>query len=269
MMIDKLLVTGARGGVATLIRPMLATIAKSVRLSDLSDVEELDEHEESCIADLSNYEEVKRAVAGTTAVLHLGGLSTEHSWEDILPANIIGVHNLYRAALNTDHPRILFASSNHAVGAYRFSETIDSNALPKPDSYYGVSKVFGEAVARMYFDKYGIETAIVRIGSCFPEPKDPRMLYTWFSANDLVSLIKKVYEAETLGCPIIYGVSNNSRSFWDNNLTSHLGWKPEDSADLFESVLASPKQLDAATQQGLMEYQGGLWLRSPLVNIED
>ncbi len=268
-MIDTLLVTGANGGVAKLIRPLLADIAHEIRLSDISDVTNLAEHETFIKADLADYDQVKQMVAGVNAILHLGGISTEHSWDDILQANIIGVHNLYRAALNSGKPRIIFASSNHTVGAYSFNEVLDANALPRPDSYYGVSKVFGESVARMYFEKYGLESAIVRIGSCFEKPVDPRMLYTWFSARDFVGLTETIVNATQLNCPIVYGRSNNSRHFWDNSLTNDLGWQPQDSSDIFVSEVNTPENLKKAQKSGLMDYQGGLWLKSPLVNIED
>ena len=268
-MIDTLLVTGANGGVAKLIRPLLADIAHKVRLSDISDVTDLAGHETFIKADLANYDQVKDMVTGVSAILHLGGISTEHGWDDILQANIIGVHNLYRAALNTDKPRIIFASSNHTVGAYPFSETLDANAMPRPDSYYGVSKVFGESVARMYFEKYGLESAIVRIGSCFEKPADPRMLYTWFSARDFVGLTETIVNVGELNCPIIYGRSDNSLNFWDNSLTADLGWQPKDTSDVFAAEVNTSENLAKAKESGLMDYQGGLWLRSPLVNIED
>ncbi|WP_409524035.1 NAD-dependent epimerase/dehydratase family protein [Nitrincola sp. MINF-07-Sa-05] len=268
-MIDTILITGAKGGVASLMRPMLHRIANNVRLSDISSINDLSHHEESVVADLANYADVKRAVLGADLILHLGGVSTEQSWDDIFPANIIGVHNLYRAALNCNKPRIIFASSNHTVGAYRCEENIDANAIPKPDSYYGVSKVFGEAVARMYYEKYGIETAIVRIGSCFEQPTDPRMLSTWLSPNDFFGLISRIAMAKEIGCPIIYGRSNNSKSFWDNCLISNIGWIPEDNAEVYESIIGSPEQVAKAKANGLMDFHGGLWLREPLKNITD
>ncbi len=108
---------------------------------------------------------------GVDAVVHLGGVSTEAAFEPILQGNILGVYNLYEAARKQGVKRIVFASSNHVTGFYKQSETINASHPPRPDSLYGVSKAFGEDLSRFYFDRYGIETACVRIGSSFPSPK--------------------------------------------------------------------------------------------------
>jgi len=263
-MLAKLLVTGASGGVATLLRPDLSTIAKTVRLSDIRAVSNLEAHEEFIRAQLSDPEQVNAMVAGCDGILHLGGISTESTFDNLLQANIIGVHNLYRSAQLYGQPRILFASSNHATGAYRFTDRLDAGSLPRPDSYYGVSKVFGEAVASMYFDKFEQETAVVRIGSCFKQPVDPRMLATWFSPRDFLTLIERVFTVDRLGYKIIYGASNNSRRFWDDRLVEDLGWIPEDNAEVFAGELGDIDQYEQAIRDGLMTYQGGIWLKAPL-----
>jgi len=263
-MLNRLLVTGASGGVATLLRPLLNKLARTVLLSDIKEVTNLLDHEEFALADLRDLNQVNSIVDGCDGIIHLGGISTENTFENILQANIIGVHNLYTAALACGKPRIVFASSNHAVGAYKFSDNIDASALPKPDSYYGVSKVFGEAVASMYFDKFGQETGVVRIGSCFEKPVDPRMLSTWFSISDFFSLIDRIFSTENLGYKIVYGASNNTRRFWNDELSKDLGWQPSDNAETYADEFIDTSRFEEAIQNGLMTYQGGIWLKSPL-----
>jgi len=263
--IDVLLVTGASGTVATLLRPMLASIANHIRLSDLTKSINLQPYESFVSADLSIMSDVENVVAGVNGILHLGGQATEADFDTILQANIIGVQHLFAAAQLHGQPRIIFASSNHVVGYYSAADVIDASALPRPDSYYGVSKVFGETMAQMFFDKLGQETAIVRIGSCFPKPTDPRMLSTWFSASDFCRLISVCFSVDKLGCPIIYGASNNPRTFWDNRLVEYLGWSPVESAEFYSNELGTNEAITAAETKGLMDYHGGLWVAAPLI----
>lgn len=256
--------TGASGNVATLLRPALCTIAKQLRLSDICEVTDLRNREEYISAELSDPIQVDTIVEGCDGILHLGGLATENTFENILKANIVSVHNLYTSAQKFRQPRIIFASSNHVTGAYKFTDTIDASVLPRPDSYYGVSKVFGEAVASMYFHKFGQETAVVRIGSCFEKPLDPRMLSTWLSPFDFLSLIGHIFAVEQLGYKIVYGASNNARRFWDNSLVKDLGWQPIDNSEVFAAEFADENAYKEALSKGLMAYQGGVWLKEPL-----
>ena len=167
-----------------------------------------------------------------------------------------GLYNVYEAARQEGVPRILFPSSNHAIGFHERETRLDAAAPLRPDSLYGASKCFGEAIARLYYDKFGIESAIVRIGSCFEEPLDHRMLATWLSPDDFIRLIERVFLAHRLGCPVIYGVSANDECWWDNSSVEYLGWRPRDNAESFRS------QLDARFKQPLANdpgtrFQGG------------
>jgi len=254
----RLLITGAAGRLGSMARQRLGHLADVVRLSDIADLGIAAPHEELVICDLADADAVDALVADCGGIVHFGGHATEAPWSAIGGANIEGMVNLYEAVRRHGRrSRIVFASSNHAIGFYRQSETIDADVPTRPDSLYGVSKVFGEALASMYHDKFGIETAIVRIGSCFPEPADHRMLATWMSADDLVALIERIFDIPVLGCPIIYGVSDNDRRWWDNSKVSYLGWRPRDNAERFRA------QLDAAMDPpapdaGDALYQGGL-----------
>jgi uronate dehydrogenase len=197
-------------------------------------------------------------VNGCDAVVHLGGVSTEGPFEPILSANILGVHNLYEACRKHSCGRVIFASSNHAIGFYKNTETLTPGTTPKPDSMYGVSKAFGENISSFYHDRYGIETACLRIGSCFgPERMDRRMLSTWLSHGDLYRLISCCLYVPNLGHTILYGCSNNSAKWWDNgDAAARIGFVPLDSADDYrEQVLARTSEPDPSDPAVI--YQGG------------
>lgn len=263
-MLNRLLITGAAGGVANLLRPRLVGVSKNFRLTDIRHVVSASDSDEIIIGDLADSTFVDQLVQDCDGILHLGGVSTEGLFDQIMLANIVGVYNIYKAAAKYDRPRVIFASSNHVIGAYSTREIITPNEPFLPDSFYGASKVFGEAVAKLFFVKAGIESAIVRIGSCYDHPSDLRMMSTWFSPDDFAALIKSCFKAETLDCPTIFGVSNNARSFWRNTEISHLDWhseaRVEDSLGPMNELNISPEELAA----GLMDYHGGTWVKRPL-----
>jgi uronate dehydrogenase len=261
-MLKKLLVTGAAGAMGGVARQRLAHIAETIRISDIVPLEASAPHEEAMQCDLADPDAVHNLVAGCDGIVHLGGVSTEDKFSRILAANIQGIYNLYEAARNNGCPRILLASSNHVVGFYKRNEYLDGNALPRPDGYYGVSKCFAEAVARLYHDKFGQETAIVRIGSCSPEPVSRRMLSTWLSYDDFISLAECVFRVPELHCPVIYGVSANDACWWDNSAVSYLGWNPKDNAAAFregvEATSAVPSKMASL-------HQGGEYVNKPII----
>jgi uronate dehydrogenase len=246
-----------------MVRGRLGNTAETLRLSDIADFDVGDLPAEVVACDLADYDAVQQLVAGCDGILHLGGVSVEDKFSRILKANIEGVHNLYEAARNNGSPRILFASSNHVVGFHRQTERLDDSATMRPDGFYGVSKCFGETMAQLYFAKFGIETAIVRIGSCFPEPRDERMLSTWLSPDDFVSLVECVFRAPVLGCPVIYGASANDAGWWDNANVGYLGWRPKDNAEVFRARLA-PSQSASGRDDPVMTFQGGKFTTDPI-----
>lgn len=257
---ERLLLTGAAGGLGKALRDRLKANCTTLRLSDRVDFGAAREHEEVMLADLADAQAMHAMMAGVDAVVHLGGVSVEGPFAPILQANIVGVYNLYEAARKQGAKRVVFASSNHVTGFYKQSETIGTDRPARPDGYYGLSKAFGEDISRMYFDRYGIETACVRIGSSFPEPRDRRMLATWLSYDDLHRLITACLTTPVLGHTIIFGTSNNAVSWWDNTQARHIGYVPKDSADVFREALyartCTPDLADPAVQ-----YQGGAFVR--------
>lgn len=261
--LKRLLITGAAGGLGRVMREKLAPMAGTLRLSDIADLGQADPNEELVRCDLGDAAAVDRLVEGCDAIVHLGGVSTENTFEKILNGNIVGLYNLYEAARAHGRPRILFASSNHTIGFYRQDEHLAPTAPLRPDSLYGVSKCFGEAMARLYFDKFGQETAIVRIGSCFTKPTNHRMLSTWLSYDDLADLAGCVFRAPRLGCPVIWGASDNDAGWWDNSAVGYLGWKPKDNAEAFRAELEQTVERPDPTSP-LAVYQGGPYIQEPI-----
>jgi uronate dehydrogenase len=255
----RLLLTGAAGGLGRELRKRLKPHCRVLRLSDIADLGAAGEGEELAPAALENADAVQALLAGVDAVVHLGGISVEGPWEPILQANIIGVYNLYEAARKHGVKRIVFASSNHVTGFYGQGETIDPTMPPRPDGYYGVSKAFGENLAQFYFDRYGIETVSVRIGSAFPEPKDRRMLATWLSYDDLERLVIASLRAPVVGHSVIYGMSDNTTTWWDNTPAKHIGYRPQDSSEPYrQAAEARQPTLDMTDPVTLL--QGGAFV---------
>ena len=253
---QRLLLTGAAGNLGRSLRPRLGRLAAELRLSDIRPMEAPGEREEVVVAALDDAPAIDALVAGCDAVVHMGGVSTEGPWEPILAANIVGVRNLYEAARKAGTKRIVYASSNHATGFYRQDEVISPRALPRPDGNYGVSKVFGEAISRFYWDRYGIETVCLRIGSAFPEPKDRRMLATWLSYDDLERLVVACLTAPVVGHSIVYGMSDNGRVWWDNTPAAHIGYRPADTSEPFRAALEAANPV-VDIEAPLFRFQGG------------
>ena len=258
-LIPRLLLTGAAGGLGVQLRGSLKPYCETLRVSDIADLGAAQPQEEIMPCDLTDKASVDALLKGVDAVVHMGGLSTEHAFEQILEANIKGVFHLYEAARRNGARRVIFASSNHVIGFHKQGELIDANCAKRPDSYYGLSKSFGEDLSRFYFDRYGIETACLRIGSSFPEAKDRRMLSTWLSYRDLTELIRCCLFAPSLGHTIVYGASDNRDKWWDNAQAAHLGFKPQDSSEPFRAKAESLPPLAADDPARI--YQGGAFVK--------
>src|SRR5580765_1038028 len=226
----KILITGAAGDVGSHLRRELAG-RYALRLSDIRPVADLSAEEEFVRGDCASLRDMLRVTAGVEAVVHLGGFSVEGDWDTILRANIAGAYNVFEAAHRNGVRRMVFASSNHAVGFYDRDETIDHRVYPRPDSRYGVSKVFGEALGSLYAHKDGMEVVGVRIGNVNPRPMDKRRLSIWLSPRDLAQLVSIAIERPGLGFEIVYGVSGNRRAWYDNANAGRLGYRPEDDSE--------------------------------------
>lgn len=255
---NRVLITGAAGALGKELRRSGTKLGKAIRLTDRLPSTALGAHEEDRPLDLADMAAVSAAVAGCDAIVHLGAQATEGTWDAVLQSNIIGTYNIYEAARRHGTKRIVYASSIHTVGYYERNHTIDAKVPTRPDSLYGVSKTFGENLASYYFDKFGIESVCLRIGSCFPEPSDRRHLITWLSYRDMRQLVERSLSVPRVGFMISYATSSNRESFWDNRAASVLGYRAEDSADDHrEMVLAKTEQGDP--NDPAVKYQGGIF----------
>jgi uronate dehydrogenase len=252
-----ILITGAAGDVGTHLRRELA--GKYVlKVSDLRPLKKVNKEEIFLRADISKFSDALRITKGVDAVVHLGGYSVEGPWQGILSANIVGCYNVFEAARRNGVKRILFPTSNHAVGYYRRDQTIDHRVYPRPDSRYGVSKVFGEALGSLYADKYGMQVFCMRIGNVGPAPIDKRRLSIWFSPRDLAQMVSIGIEHPDIRFEIVYGVSKNTRSWYDNSNAYRLGYKPRDDSEAYATDVLRREKPGGDPRAEM--YQGGAFV---------
>lgn len=252
----RLLLTGAAGNLGQQVRRHAGAWCEVLRLSDIVPLIKEAPHEEVMPVDLADREKVDGLLQDVDAVIHFGGISVEAPFDDIIEANIRGLYNLYSAAQHHGVRRIIFASSNHAVGFYSTSQVLDTDAPPRADGMYGLSKAFGEQLSRYYYDRFGLESVCIRIGSSFEEPKNRRMLSTYLSHRDLVELLRCALMAPRVDHCIVYGVSDNSSLWWDNGKAAFLGYRPQDSSRPFAAnfpAALSPEEAKTPAAR----YQGG------------
>lgn len=251
----RVLVTGADGVIGGIVRRSL---------EDKYQLSFLTRHRSafpSHIGDISDLESIQQAFEGMNAVVHLAAASSaESAWNDLLAHNIVGTYNVFEAARRANVKRVVFASSNHAVGGYEVDgapqiyalddpRVYDASVAMRPDSLYGVSKLFGEAIGRLYADRHGMDVICLRIGQVQEDPgsaslgKAPeplpiltadqvrqRLRATWLSHRDCAQLIERALEAN-VHWAVVYGISNNPRRFWDlEGARELLGYEPQDSA---------------------------------------
>ena len=227
----RVLITGAGGGIGRALRETLRGVYPVLRLSDRVALAPARDGEEVDRTEIADMAAVEQMVAGVDGIIHLGGNSGEAEWDVILQSNIIGLYNVFEAARRMGVKRIVMATSNHAVGFYPRAQTIDHRVVPRPDSRYGVSKAFSEALASLYSDKHGIGFLCVRIGNFGTQPIDRRRLSIWISPRDLTQLVRIGLDHPDLRYEIVYGVSNNRRSWYDNANAHRLGYRPQDDSE--------------------------------------
>ncbi|WP_392669596.1 NAD-dependent epimerase/dehydratase family protein [Streptomyces sp. LN785] len=257
------LLTGAAGGLGTLMRGLLPAYGYELRLFDVTPIEG---EPDAIAADLGDKAALREAVRGVDAIIHLAGISLEASFDKILRANIEGTYNLYEAAREEGVRRIVFASSNHAIG-YTPRPLPGDPLVPiatprRPDTFYGLSKSFGEDLAQLYWDKHALETVSVRIGSCFMEPTSVRMLSVWMSPGDGARLFHAALTAEEVGHTVVYGSSDNTRLWWDLTTARSLGYEPQDDSEQYaEKLVAEQGELDPANPDHA--HLGGHFVTNP------
>jgi nucleoside-diphosphate-sugar epimerase len=222
-----------------LLRPHLRRDDRVLRLGDIVDIDDIQPGEELINVDVQDPDAVAKACEDVDAILHLGGLSTEAAFDDVLQVNVVGTHNVLRAAIGAGVTRIILPSSNHAVGFYRRadvpadSDGLPDNLLPRPDTFYGWSKAAIESLAALYHHRYGLDVTMLRLGSCFPEPHDARTLATWLASADAAQLIEACLTLPDPGYRIVWAVSDNTRRWWSLEGARAIGFEPKDDAERF------------------------------------
>ena len=234
-----ILITGAAGAIGRVLRQQLRGVYTHMRLADRVAQDPAGPGEEVLDLDVRDPQALEQAMAGIDCVVHLAGVSGEDSWENILGTNIDGCYQMFEAARRQRVPRVVFASSNHAVGFHRRGAALDADSVPRPDTRYGVSKVLGEALGRLYADKHGMSVACLRIGTFrTPDrPSDLRQLRSWISHRDLVQLVRRCIDHPRYHFLVAYGVSANTRSNWSNAQVAFLGYAPQDNAEAFAAEI--------------------------------
>jgi uronate dehydrogenase len=251
-----ILITGAAGALGNVLRDSLRPYAEQLTLNDREPLGAVRANERHFECDLADRDAVFKMMKGVDMVIHLGGAPRENTFQVILDSNIVGSYHIYEAARQEGVKRVVYASSVHAIGFYECVQTIDANVPQRPDSLYGVSKTFVENLSRYYFDKFGLESVCMRIGSCFPKPVDRRMLATWLSYDDFSHLCIQALMTPSAGHMIVYGNSNNSANFWDNSQAGYLGYRPKDSADTYRAEVYAKTPV-GDPRHPTVRFQGG------------
>jgi uncharacterized protein YbjT (DUF2867 family) len=268
---ERVLITGAAGIVGRLMRPRLARAGRVLRLLDLTAVDPAADGEqvEILTGSVTDPEAMRAACRDVDAILHFGGQSREASWDEILEVNVNGTHTMLEAARAQGVPRVILASSNHAVGfrtnAEAGTEGVPADTTARPDTYYGFSKAALEALGSLYHDRFGMDVICVRIGSCFPTPPGVRGLITWLSPDDGGRLFEACLTAPSPGYRVIWGVSDNTRRVYSLREAQELGYVSKDNAEVFAEELLNADMIAA---QGDAVTSGGDYLGGPFTTTE-
>jgi uronate dehydrogenase len=256
--VSVVVITGAAGLIGSMLRPRLARADRTLRLLDLVPLT-AGPGEEAIQASVTDLDAMTAACQGADAVIHLAGIPGEASWPRILETNINGGYGAFEAARRAGTPRVIFASSNHAVGfSPRAAFPVPDYAFPAPDTFYGISKVATEGMAAMYHYRYGLDAICVRILSCFPRPTNVRMLSTWLSPDDTGRLFEACLTAERPGFRVIFGVSANTRGGWVSLAEARaLGYQPQDDAEAYAAEIIAEQGEPDPGHDPVLRYLGG------------
>lgn len=253
---ERILITGAHGRLGSVLRKGLAPLAEKIRLGARSEFTDLAPNEEQAVFDLADMDATIAATEACDAIIHFGGASVESPWQTILDSNIRGSYHVYEGARKHGARRIIYASSVHAIGYHELDAHISTDAPVRPDSLYGVSKNFVESLSRFYWDKFGIETACLRIFSSFDEPVDRRMLWSYLSFNDCLRLVEASLTAPRVGHTLAFGISDNKVKVIDNSGANHLGYIPQDSSEPYREKVEA-KTVVSDPNAAAVRYLGG------------
>jgi len=235
------LLTGAAGTIGTALRPGLRELGWALRCVDLVAGPDI------TVVDIASADALDEVMPGVDAVVHLAGQPVEAPWPVIRRANLDGTYEVFEAARRHDVSRVVYASSNHAVGFTPVAPDAElpADLAPRPDTLYGVSKVFGEALGRYYADRYGLRVACLRIGTFAPRPPDRRALADWLSPGDCARLVDACLRSPQLDYAVVWGVSANARRGWSLDEALALGYRPEDDAEAYAADLGDACSYDS------------------------
>ena len=252
----RVLITGAGGAIGSCLREGLRPLVDELVLTDVRVIKP-NANERFVAADLADPDAVARAVQGVDAVVHLGAVPIEAPFAELLGPNFVGTFNVFDAARREGARRIVFASSNHATGFYPVEQSLAGHEPARPDSLYGVTKVYGEALGRLYVDKFDMEVVCLRIGTFAERPRQVRDLATWLSPGDAVRLVAASLSAPDVGFRVAYGASANTRLFWDLTSGRELGYQPQDDAERYaDEVGGTPDRFQGGS---FTEPDAGGW----------
>ena len=260
----KILLTGAAGALGSVLRPALADLADTLVCTDVKPAPgALADNETWMPADLAELDQAEPLCDGVDVIVHLASIPDEAPFEDLLRPNFLSAYAVWEAAHRAGVSRIVYASSVHAVGMHETNRTIDTDAPHRPDTFYGLAKCFTEDLARLYWEKRGLETVACRIFSCSPEPQNVRALSTWLSHGDLVRLVTAAIACRTVGFTTVYGVSANTRMPVSNARAAFLGYVPRDDAEDWAAELTA-REGPADPSDGAQMRLGGPFATIPL-----
>lgn len=255
-----LVLTGAGGQLGRVLRPRLLARGFSLRSMDRAVLAPIDQNETCSAGDLRDPSVIDRGFAGAGAVIHLAGISVERPLAEIIENNLIALHQVYEGARRHGVPRVVFASSNHTIGMYPVGRRLGLSDPMRPDGLYGLSKIWGEGLGRLYRDKHGIEGVALRIGSALERPIERRHLSTWLGFDDFELLVICALSAALSDYRPVWGVSANTRSWWNNAEAAELGYHPVQNAETFAAdIEESPRPSDALAAR----FQGGSFATAP------
>jgi uronate dehydrogenase len=247
--------TGGAGMMATLLRPFMAEAGYRVRLVDLAAAPDPRHNESVHVGSVTDPDFMADALKGATAVIHLGGLHREKTWAELVSTNITGTQVTLEAARQNGVERVLLASSTHAVGFHPTEAAAqDSVLIPRPDTYYGVSKAAVEALGNLYADKYGMKVVSARIGTGGERPGNLRTLGSWLSPADSFRLVEATLN--NLGAPghhVVWAVSANTRGWANLDAGKRIGFEPQDDAEAFAAGV------DTTARDEWADLLGGAW----------
>jgi len=253
--VTRILLTGAAGRIGAVMRAELPAFGWAVRSFDLRPLADPLPGDDVRIGDLNDPAALADALAGVEAVVHLAAIPTEAPFDMISRANIEGTYSVFEGARRAGVGRIVVASSIHASGYSPRVPLLGVDEPARPDSFYGLRKVVGEALGRLYVDRYGMQVACLRIGAFQPRPRSPHQLAHWLSHGDAVRLVHACLSAPDLGYALLYGRSANTRGWTDLGPALALGYRPQDDSETYaEEVLAAGRgTIDGLVGQDLID----------------